>query len=353
MNKKQLVLVILITIVVVWSADLLVGNYLSARLATSNFARKFNLFNPQAPIVVTNRETVRVNTNNDIVQTAQNAKSKISVVVYFEGQQLVTSGAAVNWTNDGYFVSTKTAFSETDKVYAVMTNGGDIYPIEQMISDTASNLVIIQTSAQNLAVLDPSDVSDGRVGDQIVAINNSLGNEETRFSTGFVSRIPKDSSGLVQESDLVSNSFGLQTLQPLLPGTPILNLSGRLMGVWDGKSVVTSADIRNLVNDFLANNKQIIRPSFGFSYQLLSEAEAKALQTVSGARIMGVAGNKSASIAGLKVGDVITEIDNQKVEAGKILDTQLRQVSPGETIRIVFYRAGVSQSVDLNVSTLK
>lgn len=352
MSKKQFVLLVILITIIVWTADLLVGNYLSARLATSSFARKFNLFNPQAPIVVTNRETVRVNSNNDVVQTAENSKSKVATVIYFEDDQLITSGSAVNWTSDGYFVTVKSAMAVEDKVYAVVTQQGDLYPIEQVYPDPASELVILQTSARNLAVLDPAESADLRVGEQVVSLLNSLGNGQTKFSTGFIKQLPSDTAGAVHESDLVSRKLQLQ-ITDVTSGAGILNLSGRLIGIWDGSAVVTAQEVRQLVNNFLADNKVIIRPSLGFSYQMLSESEAKALQTVSGARIMGLATGKPAVLAGLKVGDVIVSMDNQKVELSRNIDAQLRAFKPGEVISLEINRKGITQVLDVTSGTLR
>ncbi len=343
MNKKHIVLIILITAVIVWTADLLAGNYLSARLATSSFARKYNLFNPQAPIVVTNRETVRVNNSSDVVQTAENAKSKISSLVYYDNTRLVNTGTAINWTSDGYFITTKAAFAPAGKVFAVITLSGDVFPVEASYVDPSSNLVILKTSAQGLGVIDPASSSDLRVGQQVVGLANPVGNKQTRFTTGFVQRIPSDTFGMVLESDIVSHFTGVQAAgsgSSFSPGSVILNLSGRMIGVWDGQAVVNVEDIQLLMNNFLSANKQIVRPSLGFSYQLLSESESKILQTVSGARVMGIANGKTAATAGLKVNDVITDWDGKKVSIETDFDGILRQIKPNQTIRLSVSRGG-------------
>lgn len=343
MNKKKIALIIIITSVVVWTADLLVGNYLSALLATSSIARKYNLFNPQAPIVVTNRETVRVNNSTDVVQTAENAKSKISSLVYYDNSKLVNTGTAINWTSDGYFITTKAAFSSAGKVFAVVTLSGDVFPVEASYVDPSSNLVILKTSAQGLGVIDPANSADLRVGQQVVSLSNPVGNQQTRFATGFVQRIPSDTFGMVSESDLVSRMTGVQVTGgagTFGTGSVILNLSGRMVGVWDGQGVIGVEDVQLLVNNFLSDQKQINRPSLGFSYQLLSESESKILQTVSGARIMGVANGKPAATAGLKVGDVITDWDGQKVNINTNFDSILRQIKLNQTIRLSVTRGG-------------
>lgn len=347
MNKKQIFLVIIVITIIVWVADLLAGNYLSAKLATAPWAQRFNLFNPQAPIVITNRETIRVNNSSDIVDTAENMKSKVATLVYIENGRMITTGSAVNWTGDGYFLTAKSAFELPNKVYAVITFAGDIYPVQKIHPDQASSIMIVETSAQGLVVLDPADNNDLRVGEQIVTVQNSVGNKQSQFHTGFVQKLGEDTAGQVMESDLVSRNINLEIFDTMLPGSAITNLSGRLIGMWDGSKVVPVEEMRLLFNSFLSHSKTIVRASLGFSYQYLSEQEAKALQTVSGAKVLGIAPTKPASLVGLKAGDVIVKFGDRQVNQDLNLDNILRQIKPGDSIKLSIDRSG--QNLELNV----
>ncbi|HMQ02042.1 MAG TPA: S1C family serine protease, partial [Candidatus Doudnabacteria bacterium] len=324
MSKLKIVSFAVGLIIVMLAVDLLIGNYLAARLSTTSLARRFNLFNPQAPIVVTNRETVRVSNNSDVIDTAQNAATKTATLIYFDGDRLVAAGNAVNWTSDGYFVSAKAAFSATGKVYAVVTSTGELFPVEAVYSDPASDLVLIQTPARSLSVFSPAEPRDLRVGQQVVMIQNSVGSPQAKFYTGFVKRLSTDIAGQIEESDRVSRSVDLQLIEPIPMGSAVLNLSGRMIGVWDGQTVIAVEDIREMANNLLANEKAFVRPAFGFSYQILNEVEARALVTVSGARVIGVAPNQPAARAGLRGGDVITDVNNQAVNSDFNFDAWLR-----------------------------
>jgi S1-C subfamily serine protease len=353
MNKKQIVLVIVIITIIVWVADLLVGNYLAAKLSTSTWAQRFNLFNPQAPIVITNRETIRVNNSSDVVDTAENMKSKVSTLVYIENGRMVTTGSAVNWTGDGYFLAAKSSFELPNKVYAVVTFSGDIYPVQKIHPDPASSITILETSSKGLVVLDPADSNDLRVGEQIVTVNNSIANKQSQFHTGYIQRLSTDTAGQVMESDLVSRSIGLELFDSLLPGSAITNLSGRMIGIWDGSKIVPVEELRLLFNSFLSRGKSIVRPSLGFSYQYLSEGEAKALQTAHGAKVMGIAPAKPAALVGLKAGDVITRVGDREVDTELNLDNILRQVKPGDSIKFTVDRSGQTLEFNLTATQLK
>lgn len=352
MNKKQIGLLVLVIIVVVLAVDLIVGNYISARLATTSWARKWGLFNTQAPIVVTNRETVRVNTNNDLVETAENAKTRTAALVYYDGDNMVVSGSAVNWTSDGYFMTAKSALSAAGKVYAVVTSNGDVYPVEASFVDPASELVVLQTSAKDLTVYSPVEPRDLRVGQQMVMIENSLTAGQARFYTGYIKRLTLDVSGAIANSDLVSRNIELTLSEPIPVGSAVLNLSGRLVGIWDGTKVVPSEEAQELMNNLFANQKTIVRPNLGFSYQILNELEAKALQLNPGARVAGVEVGGPASRGGLKAGDIITEIDGQKLDASTNFDQLFRKVKPTQVLSLTVSRGSNTLSILITAQKL-
>lgn len=353
MSKKHIALLVLIIFIMVLVVDLLIGDFISARLATTSWARKWGLFNPQGPIVVTNRETVRVNTNNDLVDTAENAKTKTATLIYFDGDDMVVSGSAVNWTSDGYYLTAKTALATGGKAYAVVTGAGDVYPVEAAYPDPASGLTILQTSARDLTVFSPADSRDLRVGQQVVMIQNSLSSGDTRFFTGFVKRLSSDIAGVQADSDLISRNLELSMLETVPAGSAVLNLSGRIIGVWDGSSVVPVDELRELVNNLFANNKTIVRPTFGFSYVMLNEVEAKALQTVPGAKLTEIPNGGIAAQRGLRVDDVITEVDGQKLDDGFNFDNWLRQVKPNQVISLTVQRGANPLSILLTAGQLE
>ncbi|MEZ4180243.1 MAG: PDZ domain-containing protein [Candidatus Doudnabacteria bacterium] len=353
MNKKQIVLLLLVTFVFTWLVNLVIGNWLTARVSTLPLARQLNLFNPQAPIVVNNREVVRVNNSNDAVETAQNAKSKVSSVVYIENDQLVKVGSAVNWTSDGYFVSTDKTFLTPGKIYAVITGMGDLYQIEEVYSDPSSSLVLIKTSAKDLPVLDLVDQNDVRLGQQLIAIQNSTTKDMAEFESGYVSKLPVDVGSQIFESDLLARVYRLQSFGSENYGLPILNLNGKLVAIWDGEVGIGSDRVEAFVNSFFVNEQQAVRPGYGFSYQVLNDTEAKALQVNSGVRIVAVAPNKSAANAGLKPGDIVLKFNQTEVNLETDFDHLLKTVAPEEIVQFVIERNGVSLDYPLTTVIIK
>lgn len=352
MSKKQIALLILILVVVVLAVDLLIGSYISARLSTTSWARKWGLFNTQAPIVVTNRETVRVNSNNDLVETAENAKNRSAVAVVVEDGRISVVSGAVNWTSDGYFVTAQVPGVAPVEISGVVTSSGELYPAESAWLDASTNLVIIKTSARDLTVFSPADARDLRIGQQVVMIQNSLTAGQAQFFTGYVSRLPNDVVGQTLETDLVARRMKLSIGSAAEPGSAVLNLSGRLVGIWTGIDVVMVDDVRDMMDNFLANNKQLTRPSIGFSYQQLNETQAKALQSEVGLRVIGVAPGSAAAQAGLRGGDTITEVDGQKIDNNFNFDNWFRQTKSNQVISFTVQRGTNTLSILVTVKQL-
>jgi serine protease Do len=342
MRKSTILIIFLGAALVAFLSQILFGNYLSARLATLPALRNLNLFNPRAPIVVTNKETVRVSDSNDAVETANAIKSKLSVVVYYEGTgsnaQLVLSGGALNWTADGYFVTTVSALAVPNKTYAVILNNGDIFPVKEVFADKASSLVILSTDASNLSTAEPVASNTLRPGEKILMMLNSIPANKTTFLESYMRSFATDVSGQEFSSDADTRSLSVQSVGTLAPGHAAINLNGSLAGMWDGEKMVSSDAIRTFANNFFRDGKQVIRPAFGFSYKQLASNEARALQLVAGAQVTAVAAASPASAGGLQRGDIITTIDGEKLEDEILLSSMLADIAPGKVVTLEVFR---------------
>ena len=349
MRKIHILIIVIVASFIALAVQILFGNFLSAKLATLPGLRNLDLFNPRAPIVVNNKETVRVSDANDAVETTNSLKSKLATVVYYDGvgaeSKIVLSGGALNWTADGYFVTTKTAMALPNRTYAVILNNGDIFPIKAVYLDTASNLAIVSTDARNQSTIESVPGSDLRPGQKILMILNSIAPNKNTFLESYVRAFTTDVAGLTLSSDLVQRKVVIQDVSGLVPGHAAINLEGRLAGLWDGASVISSDAIQVFTDNFFGDNKQIIRPSFGFMYRQLSSSEARGLQLQVGAQTTVVTPTSPAALGGLLVGDIITAINGQKIDDSTLLESVLANATPGEVTTITISRGGQLSTV--------
>lgn len=352
MKKLHVLIIIVVATLLAVALQILFGNFLSAKLSTMPLLRRLDLFNPRAPIVVNNQETVRVSDANDAVQTADSVKSKLAVVVYYDGKgadtHLVRSGGAINWTSDGYFVSTSSAMALPNKTYAVILNNGEIFPIKAVYSDKSSSLVILDTDARNLSTIQTVVGSELRSGQKMLMLLNTISAGKTSFLESYIRSPITDVSGVVFNADRIGRTISLQSVGPLFAGQAVVNLDGKLVGLWDGVNVLAGDAISLFANNFFKNNMQVLRPSFGFSYVQLSDVEARGLQSTAGAVVKDVTSGGPAGFGGLLKGDIITKVNGQKIDDTVLLEELLAQVSPGDVVTVSVMRNG--QNVDLTIS---
>jgi S1-C subfamily serine protease len=357
MKKIHVLIIVIVASFIALAVQILFGNFLSAKLATFPGLRNLNLFNPRAPIVVTNKETVRVSDANDAVETANSVKSKLAVVVYYDGTgsnaKIIASGGALNWTADGYFVTTKAALAVANKTYAVVVNNGDIFPIKAVYADTASSLVILSTDARNQSTIESVAGNDLRPGQKMLMILNSLAPNKNTFLESYVRAYPTDVSGVVFSSDAVQRSIAIQNVGTLAPGHAAINLNGRLAGMWDGTNVISSDAIQVFADNFFSSNFQIIRPNFGFTYKQLTASEARGLQLEVGAQVISVAAGSPAAASGLKTGDIITVMNGQDIDDEVLMESLLAATTPGEAATLTVMRDGQLTSIVITPKILE
>lgn len=357
MSKFKILIIILIASVIALAVQILFGNYLSARLATFPGFRNLNLFNPRAPIVVTNRETVRISDASDAVETANAFKSKLSVVVYYEGtganSKIVLSGGALNWTADGYFVTSRAALPVANKTYAVILNNGDIFPIKKVYTDTATNLVMLATDAHNLSTAEPVVGAELRPGEKILLILNAIAQNKSTFLESYLRAYSTDVAGQEFNSDKDQRTLSIQPVGVLAPGQAAVDLSGKLAGMWDGSSVVGSDAIRTFASNFFRDNNQVIRPSFGFSYKHMAMSEARALQLTMGAQVIQVVPGSPAALAGLQKGDIITSISSETITDDFLLGFALVEAAPNQPQTFEVRRGNESTIVQITPKQLQ
>lgn len=336
MTKLKVSIIVLVAAFIALAVQVLFGNFISARLATLPIVRSLDLYNPRAPIVVNNKETVRVSDANDAIETTNSVKSKLALVVYYEGTgadaRVIPSGGALSWTSDGYFVTSSQALAVANKTYAVILNNGDIFPITASYKDTASNLVLISTDAKGQSTVDTVESKELRPAQKMLLVVNAPAPNQTTYLESYVRSGVNNVVGQIFNSDKAQRSISIQSVGPLTPGQAVFNLNDRLVGMWDGTMVMSADAIRVFTTNFFRDNRKVIRPSFGFSYKHLSSSEARAVQLTAGAQVTEVTKNSPADTAGLVKRDIVTSVNNQKVNDETLLETLLAATVPGDVV---------------------
>lgn len=217
------------------------------------------------------------------------------------------------------------------------------------------------------------DSDDLQLGDQVVAIGNALGYGQS-VTSGYVSALDRDLT-LTDQSGTTINSTGLIQTDAAInegnSGGALLNMKGELIGINEAKSSSTSTgaavdnigfaipidkaeeSLQQLMNLKTREKVDASQASYlGIRGEDVS-AEASELYGIpTGAVITEIVENGPADQAGVKKGDILTELDGRSISSMAQLQDVLQYYAAGETVDLVVQRSdnGEYQAQTLSIT---
>ena len=268
-------------------------------------------------------------------------------------------GSGVIVSEDGVIVTNSHVVADADELLVVLSDRRE-YEAELILADERTDLAVmrIDTEGEPLPTVDYADTRDTEVGDIVLAIGNPFGVGQT-VTTGIISATARTDVGV---SDY---SFFLQTDAAVNPGNSggaLINTKGELVGVntaifsrsggSNGIGFAIPAEMVKRVVDAAVNEGRIVRPWLGLKAQSVSYdiAKAQGLDRPVGVMVTEVFSEGPADQAGLKRGDLITEIDGREVFDENGLKFLAATRSPGETARLKVLHGGRSEMYDVELA---
>ena len=278
----------------------------------------------------------------------------------WETQQPTTgAGSGFILTTDGYIV---TNYHVVDGASAVKVTlySGDTYDAEMVGGEEDYDIAVIKVNASGLHPVTLGDSTELRVGDRVLAIGNPLG-ELTFSQTG----------GMVSSVNRTINVDGIpfnmiQTDASINPGNsggPLFNQSGEVVGIVSAKYTRSSSgtnaeglgfaipinDVIAMVQDIMTNGYVANKPYLGIFPQSMTEQMAAQYRysVTSGVFVCSTEDGSAAEKAGLRMGDVITKVDDTEIKTVNDLNAVKKKYSAGDACELTVYRAGEMITVDL------
>ncbi len=310
--------------------------------------------NPQSVDI---RSGVTISEDSAIVQAATRAKpAVVSIVTAQDPEPLAGSGYLV--TSDGYIVTSMGVLAGSSSMTVLVPGDSKLHEARLVDYDCETAVAVVkidQVSAlPTLAFGDPSSVVAGQV---IVAVAGPVQGEAV--TRGIVSALhrPASIADPASPDRTLQLSDTLQTdavIDEGSAGGPVLNVGGQVIGVAmpgpKGASgyALNTADIQDDVQQILQTG-QVLVPSLGAT--TVDIGALGALKSLpEGAQIRALADGGAAAGAGLQIGDVITQLDDVKVDAAHPLTLLLRsQFHVGQRVTLTYTRAGTSAQVQLTL----
>lgn len=347
---KKFIFIVLIALFA-FMLNVFFADRFSAHVATWNWVKKAHLVQPRAPLVINTREEIRVNETNDIISALSRNKNKVGALFSVGNGAPQLRGAVIAATSNGMVLTSRLAVGDLKaEQLSVQLDDGKRYSVSAIISDPASNVVALQTNASGLSVVSFAGHSDVFAGERVMLLGANA-DGSAYFLASFLSSgefMPLD----IVSSDVPNRVVSLQPTAGAMPGQSVMDLSGKLVGMWDGQKLVSATVLQEAVSGLLAANNKIVRPLYGFNYRFISNALAATDGLTAGLLVSkplagtpAVVANSAAAKAGLLEGDIITKINNQVVGDSAIPESLLLGVLPQSKLSLQVKRG--SQTLDV------
>ena len=277
---------------------------------------------------------------------------------FFFGEQgnepQVGLGSGVIVSADGYILTNNHVVEGADEIEVIL-NDSRRARAKVIGTDPDSDLAVLRIELDRLPVIVLGNSDSLQVGDQVLAIGNPFGVGQT-VTGGIVSALGRNQLGIntfenfIQTDAAINpgNSGGalVDTRGHLLGiNTAIYSRSGGSMGIGFAIPVATA----RLVLDGIVKDGQVTRGWIGVEPSDLSPelAETFGVKTQAGVIITGVMQNAPAAQAGIRPGDVVTEVAGKPTSNVSELLSAVAALKPGTEARFSLLRR--DQKVELKV----
>lgn len=307
------------------------------------------------------RAGVTISEESAIVQVAAKAKPAV-VSVVTQQQPNLARGSGYLVTTDGYIVTSVGVIAGARALTVLVTGDANLHSARLVDFDCQTGVAVIKidqvSGLPTLAFADPTALVEGQV---LVAVGGPL--EAGAVTPGYVSSLhqpvtianPVGAGPGVEISDTIQTNAVIGTG---MAGGPLLNVGGQVIGIAmqppgsSGSSGfgLNIADVQDDVQQILASG-QLLVPSLGATSADLSLEMASLSGLPEGSRLVAVDSTGPAAAAGLQAGDVITQLDDVKLDAAHPLRLLLRsRFHPNQRVTVTYSRASAVAQVQLTLA---
>jgi len=286
-----------------------------------------------------------------------------SVMPYYEnGTSLEQIGAGTGFivSEDGLIITNKHVVADEDAVYSILTDDGEKYEVDILSKNPVQDIAILKINNAEGKTFKPLKLGDSstiKLGQTAIAIGNVLGEFQNTVSVGVISGLERDvvaqGEGIVEKlEDIIQTDAAINQGNS---GGPLLNSKGEVVGIntavsLQGESIGFAIPINVAKRDLnqILNEGKISYPFLGIRYVIISEDSKEELEVSIdyGALIVYSELNEESSVikdspafeAGLEEGDIVLEVNSQKVTDKNTLTKIMQNYFPGDEIKLKVLR---------------
>jgi putative serine protease PepD len=272
------------------------------------------------------------------------------------GSSVHVSGAGFVYDQAGHIVTNNHVIEPAVGGGTIKVTLPDGHELSASIVGRSPSYDLAVLSVDRAAQLTPATLGSSagvRVGETVVAIGSPLGLSST-VTSGIISATDRPvTAGGSGESSYIN---ALQTDAAINPGNsggPLVDLSASVIGVNSAIATLGGSaqkESGNIGVGFAIPIDQVRRTveqiiATGHAVYPIIGAQVSVDTSLEGARINAVTDASPAAMAGIRAGDVVTEVNGRPVHDGIELIVLIRSFEPGQTITLSVDRDGTTSRI--------
>lgn len=263
-------------------------------------------------------------------------------------------GSGVIVREDGYILTNAHVIQDADKIVVALNDGRRV-EAKVVGTDKEVDLAVIKVELTDLPVL-PFKLSGNQVGDVVLAIGNPFGVGQT-VTQGIISATERTDIGINTYENFIQTDAAIN---PGNSGGALIDVAGNLIGVNTaifsrtggslGIGFAIPASTSKQVLDSILKHGRVVRGWLGV-YLARDGAKRDMLDVNKNAVIVaGVMENSPAQLGGLKAGDQIMKVNDEKIKSSSHLMNLIALQQPETTVKITVKRNDELQVLDVVVA---
>jgi serine protease Do len=279
------------------------------------------------------------------------------------------AGTGILVSANGYVLTNNHVVENASDVAVVDSSGEQYDDVTVVGRDPLNDVAFLKIKSNK--TFTPATLGNSstlRIGQQVVAIGNALGQYSNTVTSGIISGVGRPVTADAGNGETESLTDLIQTDASINPGNsggPLLNMAGQVIGIntaiaADANGIGFSIPV-NSTKGILAGvleNGKVSRAYMGVNYLSVTPDVAKEYKlTIKDGSLVratdgsAVASGSPAEKAGLKDNDIITKVNNDTIGKQGGLSSIIGQYKPGDTVTVTYIRDGKEQTTKLTFST--
>ena len=310
--------------------------------------------------------------NNDVTNTLEDVskcvvgiskvKNKGDSIFDKNATQNLSLGTGTVISENGYIITNwHLAGNKFSSCYVTLEDGS-VYNGSVVWADEDLDLAIVKINAKGLKYLSIGDSDSIKLGENVYAIGNPIGIEFQRTITyGIVSGLNRTIK--IEESNKSSYMEGLiQTDASINQGNsggPLINTAGEIIGINTIK--IESAEgigfaipinmIKHIIESYISNGsfEEAYLGIFAYDKEAVKYLN-NGIEIENGIYIAKIMADGPLAKSNLKIGDIITKIDDNTVNRMSELREYIYTKKPGDKVKLNIIRNNKEYTMDVTLS---